>query len=646
MRLALCVLLVLAFLAPTAGAAPAASARSASGTVVKLRGANTVMVRAGSRVHTLRLRGIRLATGASCPAKAGRAAARVAAVGRRVALPRRARRGAVRLRLRRGGDLGKRLVTAGGARGRRAYRAAERRARRARRGLWAACPAPPPGAASPAVPPGPGPGTPAPAPTLPTGAYDIGTPRTTDLWVDPAAGQDDRDGTTRSTALRTVTEAWRRVPLDTAGADAGRRILLLPGRYPESDVPNYWESRHGSRAQPVIVQAAEGRGTVTLPLLNLFDLRHFYLLDVGVESAGGDVVHCEACDHLLVRGVRVRGGVEAHEAIKVNQSQHVYIEDSDVSGAGDNAIDFVAVQYGHIVDSEIHDAGDWCAYAKGGSASIRVARNEIHHCGTGGFTAGQGTGFQFMTSPWLHYEAYEIRVHDNVVHHTEGAGLGVNGGYNVLLAHNTLYRVGTRSHALEFVFGARSCDGRPGDEGRERCAQHLAAGGWGTTVVDDGDNFVRIPNRNVLVYNNLIYNPAGQGSPDQHFAIPGPFDQPGAVPDLPRADDGLAIRGNLIWNGGSGLPLGIEDDSAGCRPANPTCNETQLRGDNAFDAAEPLLVSPEAGNFDPLPGGAVDAAEILPVPGFGFADLPARPAAPAGTAGHGLRADATRPGAR
>ena len=182
---------------------------------------------------------------------------------------------------------------------------------------------------------------------------------------------------------------------------------------------------------------------MTLPLLNLFDLRHFYLLDVGVESAGGDVVHCEACDHLLVRGVRVRGGVEAHETIKVNQSQHVYIEDSDVSGAGDNAIDFVAVQYGHIVDSEIHDAGDWCAYAKGGSASIRVARNEIHHCGTGGFTAGQGTGFQFMTSPWLHYEAYEIRVHDNVVHHTEGAGLGVNGGYNVLLAHNTLYRVGS-----------------------------------------------------------------------------------------------------------------------------------------------------------------------------------------------------------
>ena len=358
------------------------------------------------------------------------------------------------------------------------------------------------------------------------------------------------------------------------------------------------------------------------------------------------MVHCEACDHLLLRGVRVRGGPEAHEAIKVNQSQHVYVEDSDVSGAGDNAIDFVAVQYGHIIDSRIHDAGDWCAYAKGGSASIRVARNEIHHCGTGGFTAGQGTGFQFMTSPWLHYEAYEIRVHDNVIHHTEGAGLGVNGAYNVLLAHNTLYRVGTRSHALEFVFGARSCDGQPGDQGRERCAEHLASGGWGTTVVDDGDNYVRIPNRNVLVYNNLVYNPSGQGSPDQQLSIHGPFEQPDVVPALPRTDDGLAIRGNLIWNGGSGLPLGIEDETAGCRPANPTCNEAQLRSDNAFDAAEPLLVTPEAGDFNPAPGGAVDSAGIVPVPQFGFADLPSHPAAPAGTAGHGLRADAGRPGAR
>lgn len=33
----------------------------------------------------------------------------------------------------------------------------------------------------------------------------------------------------------------------------------------------------------------------------------------------------------------------AHETVKVNQSTHVYIEDSRIGGAADNAIDFVAV---------------------------------------------------------------------------------------------------------------------------------------------------------------------------------------------------------------------------------------------------------------------------------------------------------------
>ena len=162
----------------------------------------------------------------------------------------------------------------------------------------------------------------------------------------------------------------------------------------------------------------------------------------------------------------------AHETVKVNQSTHVYIEDSRIGGADDNAIDFVAVQDGHIVGNRVHAAGDWCGYVKGGSANILVDGNEFYDCGTGGFTVGQGTGLQFMTSPWLHYEAYGIRVVNNIVHDTEGAGLGVSGGYNVLIAWNTLYRVGSRSHVFEAGFGARSCDAA--DVAAERTAVRVA----------------------------------------------------------------------------------------------------------------------------------------------------------------------------
>lgn len=48
-------------------------------------------------------------------------------------------------------------------------------------------------------------------------------------------------------------------------------------------------------------------------------------------------------------------------------------------------------------------------------------------------------GFEYMTPPWIHYEAYNIQVTNNIVLRTFGAALGVAGGYNVLVAHNSVY---------------------------------------------------------------------------------------------------------------------------------------------------------------------------------------------------------------
>lgn len=333
--------------------------------------------------------------------------------------------------------------------------------------------------------------------------YDIGSPTLTDIWVDPVSGSDGNSGATRAQALRTVTEAWNRIPVGTPLTTTGYRIMLVAGTYPESSLPNFWESRHGTYQFPILIQAADGRGTATLGGdLNVFDTRYLYLLDLNiVPDPPGDAFHCERCDHILLRGLVMNGGNqrEAQETVKVNQSQYLYIEDSDISRAWDNAIDFVAVQYGHIQGNRIYSAGDWCMYLKGGSAYFRVEGNEIYDCGTGGFTAGQGSGFEFMVSPWLHYEAYDIKFFNNVIHDTEGAGMGVNGGYNILLAYNTLYRVGRRSHVIEVVFGLRGCDGDT-----VQCGSHLRAGGWGTTTVGVQEP---IPDRNVYIYNNIVYNP-------------------------------------------------------------------------------------------------------------------------------------------
>ena len=439
-------------------------------------------------------------------------------------------------------------------------------------------------------------------------AYDIGTPSVVEIWVDPAAGSDANRGGARGEAVQTLSEAWRRVPAGTT-LSQGVRINLVAGTYSEAVVPNYWENRLGTRDAPIIVRAADGAGTARLPTVNVFGCRHLYFDGLDISAGGGDVLHFEACSQILVRNTTIRGtGTIAtyavpQETLKVNQCQYVYIENCDISGAWDNAVDFVAVQYGHVVGSRIHRSGDWAMYAKGGSASLTIMGNEFFDAGTGGFTAGQGTGFEFMTVPWLQYEAYDITFTHNVIHDTQGAGIGVNGGTNIVMANNTMYRVGSRSHVIEVVFGLRSCDGD-----RAKCTTYLAQGGWGTNVPGREEP---IPNKNVVIRDNIVLNPDGFQSQWQHFAVAMPR-TPSAGSNIPspaRADDGLQIFGNVIWNGPAGHPLGIEQPALAA----------DVAARNAINTVRPVLVDPTRGDYrlapiDGLPPAPVTPPAPLPAP--------------------------------
>jgi hypothetical protein len=483
--------------------------------------------------------------------------------------------------------------------------------------------------------------------------YDPGTPVFSNWWVNPVTGSDAASGTSSNQALRTLAEAWSRIPMHVTLSNVGHRILLLPGDYAESAMPGYWESRHGSYTAPVVVQAHGGPGTVRLHgYLNLFDCRHLHLLDLDVVTdpgygGGGDVLHLASCRDVLVRGVTLNGFDGAvnqpQETVKANQCQRLYFEDCDIGGAEQNAVDFVAVQYGHVVNCRIHDAEDWIMYVKGGSAQLRIEGNEFYRGRVGGFTAGQGTGFEYMVNPWLHHEASDIKFVNNVIHHTAIAGFGVNGGYNILFAYNTLYRVGTNDHLFEAMPGGRGCDGDPA-----ACQSNRTAGGWGPVTLGEGDPF--IPNRNVFVYNNLFYNPPGAFQGWQHFNIGGPVTPPvGVGVTAPaRADENLQMRGNLIWSGTGSTPLGVEDcATCGCQAGNPTCNETQLRADNTINTVQPQLRNPEAGDFRPTITGNLWNVTTFAIPDFPGGDRPTPPLAPNGWLGNAVpreRAGAPRGG--
>src|SRR5688572_23316732 len=175
----------------------------------------------------------------------------------------------------------------------------------------------------------PTPATAAPSP----GAYQIGSPAFSDLWVDPVKGDDARDGASQESALKTLDSAWGKIPQGETLA-RGIRIRILPGDLPAGSLPVYWESRYGSAASPILIQAEHGPGTVTLQgSVNMYDVHYLYFdgIDI-VPEPPGDAFHCEKCEYTLIRNAVINGGAnrEAHETVKVNQSQHFYIEASDI----------------------------------------------------------------------------------------------------------------------------------------------------------------------------------------------------------------------------------------------------------------------------------------------------------------------------
>lgn len=444
-----------------------------------------------------------------------------------------------------------------------------------------------------------------------------------DIWVDPLLGNDINDGSTRSRALQSIAAAWLLIP-SSVELSIGYRIQLVAGTYDQTLLPNYWENKWGTELHPMILNSVDGLHSAVLTgNLNMFGLKYMYILGVAMKP-NSDAIHLEKCSYFLLRNADLDGGDRfsqtasaADDTFKANQCDHIYIEDSSLYGARYNALQFVAVQYGHIRGSHLYNSSDWCIYTKGGSAYIDISSNEIDHCDNGGYLAGQGTGMEFMQYPFLHYEAYGSTVTNNIIHHTMGAGMGVNGAYNVMMAHNTLFQVGAISHTIEFYRGSRGCDGYTA-----QCAIYNTQGGWGALAPEDQ----YIPNKHIFVVNNVIYNIPPFQSQWSHFSVHGPVTPPvgSNVPSPAVADDDIRILGNIIWNSPSNVAFDLGFDAGACTSANPTCNQALVVAQNAINTIEPTLTSD--GNYRPIAGGSIlNFVGTFALPSLSWADTPATP---------------------
>lgn len=483
--------------------------------------------------------------------------------------------------------------------------------------------------------------------------YNFGTLQNVrDLYVDPGRGADflpngiPNPGTDIATPLQTIGAAWRLLPREL---HQPYRINLLPGTYDQAtqggndpiqlndrDNPHY-----GNYTSPIIIQPFDPAGDPTRVQLNvgldISDASYLYLLNLRIQVASedrnDDALHVAFSDTVLISGCRISGGGHVNpqtlsrdtparrNALKLNQCRYVYVEDCELSGATDCGLDGLAIHHGHVIDNEFHDCGDWGFWFKGGSADLRIERNHIHHCTTGGFTAGQGSGFQWMRSPWLYYEAYAIRFINNVIHDVGGAGIGVQGGYNILLAYNTICRVGNSGQLVVVGYGTRSCDDDPDLYARQTCRDNAMRGGWGPNTTMQYPEVIGVPNRHVFIYFNLIYNPPGYTS-GQHFSVAPDTTNPGGsgLPLSVKADDDLRIYGNLIWNEGAASTFG--EGPHGCVSPDRPCINTDT--DNVINVSRPELVDADGGDmhtdFHPLAGGNLSSDMGIPR----LADLRAR----------------------
>ena len=472
-------------------------------------------------------------------------------------------------------------------------------------------------------------------------SYAIGEPALRDLWIDPASGDETAAGNERSRALRTIAAAWRKIPERCTGH--GWRILLCPGRYtPDADGHINLTGRHGTRECPILLQSADAASPVQLPPLDVEHCSYVYVLDLKfvsskiehIPASTDNVVHFADCDHILLRRVVASGDPAPpglpRLAFKANQCSHLYVEDCEFSDSYAYVFAYVAVHYGHVVRSKFHRCRMAGICLKGGSAYHLVAGNEVSDANVMGIGIGEGAGFAFMVPPWIQYEAYGMKVVNNVVRDC-GGGLAVSGGYDVLMAYNTCYRVGSSRDTVVVALGGHSWVKDPANAAR--CERYHAQGGW---CLPDGEEF--IPNRNVQICNNLIFNPDGYESQHAHFGISGPMSaKPNSnVPD-PIGSTNLRIAGNVVWNGGYNKPVLDDVENMYGLAARPTYSLEELRRENQLNTLRPELINPGGGNFRPAPNG--DLAGTAAVPLFDFPGDEKAPPVPAVEADNSVPSD-------
>ena len=255
-----------------------------------------------------------------------------------------------------------------------------------------------------------------------------------------AADIDVRSGGSIASAIRT--------------ARPGDRVLVHAGTYTGG---GWIGPVNGTASAPITVLSVDGPRRAVIEgggeTLRIGDASSYLVFDgFEIRNAGDNVIHIDGgCHHITLRNLYVHDAGTNGDVVKINQCNHMTIEDSEfarpgrrTSDAADNpyqeCLDFVDVDDSVVRDNFIHDGGSMLMFVKGGSRNTVIERNVYseQRAGASDPMVGLGGPTDLDLLGGEQYEIIGVVFRNNIVWGGRVGAIAVYDGNGVFIANNLL----------------------------------------------------------------------------------------------------------------------------------------------------------------------------------------------------------------
>jgi hypothetical protein len=233
-------------------------------------------------------------------------------------------------------------------------------------------------------------------------------------------------------------------------ANPGDRILVRAGTYTGGG----WIERSGTASAPITVVSVDGPRAAVIQggseSLRVGNSSYLVFDGFEVRNSGNNTVHIDLnSHHVTLRNMYVHDAGPDGDVVKINQSNHITIENSEIARPGartggenpyQECLDFVDVDDSVIRDNFIHDAGSMAMFVKGGSRNTVIERNVFsqQRAGASDPMVGLGGPTDIELLGGEQYEIINVTFRNNVIMNAVMGAVAVYDAQGAYIANNLM----------------------------------------------------------------------------------------------------------------------------------------------------------------------------------------------------------------